>query len=177
MSRALFILLLVSTAHLSSCGGTQEAPRRESTRTPDLIPITEEQEVQQPRETISLKRIEFSKFTPSFRFSAEIPDTWEVEFVREINAVNIYDPNGPATEVRKQSQIFIRLFEADRFLTLSTVDILQREETTVQGHPAVRYEIEKKAGVADYLAPGNPLGYLGGGHDIALAGYVDRCAW
>ncbi len=98
----------------------------------------------------STKHQDFSHLHSSFRFSAEIPRAWDVEFVSQITALNIYDPNHPSPTAREQSQIFIRQFTADRFLTLSTVNILAREETTVHGHPSVRYEIEKKAGVPDF---------------------------
>ncbi|TSC58448.1 MAG: Uncharacterized protein Greene041619_672 [Candidatus Peregrinibacteria bacterium Greene0416_19] len=96
------------------------------------------------------QRIDFASFHPSFRFSAQIPDAWEVEFVPQITALNLYDSAASGGSAREQSQIFIRQFEADRFLTLSTVEILQRQEATVNGHPAVRYEIRKKNGVADF---------------------------
>lgn len=100
-------------------------------------------------------RTDFSQFNPVFRFSAEIPGAWKIEYVPEIEAINIYDPAIPAENVREQAQIFIRHFEANDFLTLRTVDILKREKLEVHGHSAVRYEIKKKAGVADF--PYQPL--------------------
>jgi len=95
-------------------------------------------------------RVDFSQFDPLFRFSAEIPTSWEMEFVPQITSLNIYDPQDSSEGVREKSQIFIRYFEANRFLTLSTVNIGVRENTEVNGHDAVRYEITKKPGVADF---------------------------
>ena len=80
----------------------------------------------------------FSKFNSIFRFSADLPEGLEASYVPEIESVNISD------------KIFIRYFQANDFLTLSTVDILQREQTEINGHKAVRYEIKKKSGIANF---------------------------
>ncbi|MBI1961528.1 MAG: M23 family metallopeptidase, partial [Parcubacteria group bacterium] len=96
------------------------------------------------------ERVDFSQYNPVFRFSADVPTGFAVEYVPQIKSINIYDSNGAEDTAREQSQIFIRYFEASSFLTLQTVDILNREETEVHGHDAVRYEIAKKAGVADF---------------------------
>lgn len=61
-------------------------------------------------------------------FSAEIPKEFEAEYILPLKAINIYDKNQP--------QIYITYFEADRFLTLSTVDITQRDPITIKGHEA-----------------------------------------
>ncbi len=98
--------------------------------------------------------VEFSQLNPAYRFSADIPADWKVEFVPGTSAINVYDPEVPKKSALEKSQIFIRYFEADRFLTLRTVDIFSREQTEVRGHVAVRYEIAKKAGVPDF--PGQP---------------------
>jgi len=95
-------------------------------------------------------RVDFSQFNSLFRFSAEIPGAWEVEFVPQITSLNIYDPQNPNEGAREKSQIFIRYFQANRFLTLSTVAISVQEDTEVNGHDAVRYEITKKPGVANF---------------------------
>ncbi|MBI4090689.1 MAG: M23 family metallopeptidase [Candidatus Komeilibacteria bacterium] len=97
-----------------------------------------------------LKRIDFSDYNPEFRFSAEIPSEWDIEYVRDISSLNIYDPEDPAESTREKSQIFVRFFEANAFLTLSTVNIFERRETSVKGHGAVAYEIEKKSGIANF---------------------------
>jgi hypothetical protein len=84
-------------------------------------------------------RIEhFSEMNPAMRFSAFVPLEWETEYVPSVEAVNLSD------------QIFVRYFQANDFLTLSTVNIISREDDTINGHAAVRYVIEKKAGVPDF---------------------------
>jgi hypothetical protein len=97
-------------------------------------------------------RFDFSGLDPAFRFSAVIPESFEVEYVPSIQSLNIYDPSDLAESIRDKSQIFIRLFTASRFLTLSTVSILNQEDTTRLGRPAVRYEIVKKPGVANFAS-------------------------
>src|SRR3989344_3694996 len=85
-------------------------------------------------------RFEFASLSPIFRFSAKLPyDDWQIRFVPEIEAIDV------------GGRIFIRHFKASDFLTLSTVTIHSREATTVHDHAAVRYEIEKKPGVPDFL--------------------------
>ncbi|MDA2935818.1 M23 family metallopeptidase [Patescibacteria group bacterium AH-259-L05] len=111
---------------------------------------TVRQEPVEPPPEPKPNRVDFSQFHSLFRFSGEIPNGWKVEFVPEIIAFNIYNPESSAASIREQSQIFIRYFEASRFLTLSTVDITLREETKSNGHPAVRYEIIKKPGVPNF---------------------------
>ncbi|USN53174.1 MAG: M23 family metallopeptidase [Candidatus Nomurabacteria bacterium] len=95
---------------------------------------------------------ELSDSSADFQFSAEIPPTWQAEAVKEIAALNIYDPAAAGENTLAQSQIFLRSFTANDFLTLSTVTIHSREELTVVGRPAVRYDIEKKAGVGNFPA-------------------------
>lgn len=103
-----------------------------------------------PESATLFKRIQGAEWNPAFRFSAEIPNQWEVEYIPQIEALNIYDLNDPAETVREKSQIFIRYFQSDRFLTLNTVNISSRAERLVGGHEAVNYEITKKADVADF---------------------------
>lgn len=80
--------------------------------------------------------------------SVSIPSSWQAEAVESIDAINLYDPAIDNSANLEKSQIFIRYFEANSFLTLSTVDILSKNDTTINGRPAVRYVIKKKAGVA-----------------------------
>ena len=93
---------------------------------------------------------DFSTINDTYRFSAKIPKTWRVEFVPETQAINIFNPDLSAENNLEKSQIFIRYFEANDFLTLNTVDILSRQETEINDHPAVRYEIVKKSSVPDF---------------------------
>jgi hypothetical protein len=98
------------------------------------------------------QRLDFATVAPAFRFSAALPSGWEVEYVPELGAVNLFDPAAAGASPREQSQVFLRQFTADRFLTLATVDVLAREEVTLGGHAAVRYEIEKKPTVPPFAA-------------------------
>ncbi|MBI2484291.1 M23 family metallopeptidase [Candidatus Uhrbacteria bacterium] len=103
----------------------------------------------EPRAYTAGKQIHFSQNDALFRFDGTIPDGWKVEYVPEIQALNIYDPEAADTD-REASQIFIRQFTASTFLTLSTVAIHSREETQLHGKDAVRYEIEKKPGIPSF---------------------------
>lgn len=93
--------------------------------------------------------VDFSTLQSIYALTGALPSTWKVEYIKTIEAINIFNPNLPGTTL-EQSQIFIRYFSANKFLTLSTVNILQREELTILGHSAVKYEIKKKDGVANF---------------------------
>lgn len=86
----------------------------------------------------------------AFAVRLTVPRLWEVEVVPEIEAVNLYDPTAPGATSREQSQIFLRHFRANDFLTLSTVTIHERTATEIVGRPVVTYVIEKKPGIADF---------------------------
>src|SRR3989344_4743801 len=118
------------------------ACNRNTTTQPKIIPPALNQE--NPNE-----RFEFAQLDPTFRFSAEIPENLKAEYVSSIESINIYDPESNGSNLDK-SQIFIRYFTASNFLTLTTVDVLSRQETKANNHPAVEYEIKKKAGVAAF---------------------------
>lgn len=96
------------------------------------------------------RELDFSTVNSIFKFSAKISGKWKIEYIPQIQAVNIYDPAVEAIGNLEKSQIFIRYFEASDFLTLSSVAILNRESTVIKNHPAVRYEILKKPGVAPF---------------------------
>jgi len=96
------------------------------------------------------KKETFVHLDNDYEFFVDIPRDWEVEYVAGIESINIYDPAVDAESVREKSQIFIRKFRANRFLTLGTVTILEQEKTNIKEHPAVRYEIKKKPGVANF---------------------------
>ena len=90
----------------------------------------------------------------AFRFAATIPASWAAEAVPESSAINIYDPLAEGKTNQDKSQIFIKYFRATTFLTLSSVDVLERAPHTIRARPAVTYLIEKKSGVANF--PGQP---------------------
>lgn len=93
---------------------------------------------------------EVEKVDSHFDFRAEIPVNWQVEAIREIQALHFYDPDASGDSTLEQSQIFVRYFEAKTFLTLSTVTIRSQTESTIRGRPAVTYDIEKKSGVSNF---------------------------
>lgn len=97
-----------------------------------------------------MTRVEFASVDARYRFSAEIPAHWKLERVPAIDALNLYDPTVAGKTAREQSQVFLRFFRANRFLTLPTVTIYQRIATKIGDHEAVRYEIEKKSGVTNF---------------------------
>lgn len=86
-----------------------------------------------------------------FKIRFAIPGGMEVEYIPQIQALNVFTLAGSGT-ARDRSQIFIRYFEANDFQTLSTVTIHSAEDTNVGdgNFPARRYDIEKKNSVADF---------------------------
>jgi hypothetical protein len=124
-------------------------------------PVPKEAPIEEESTTAfhELRRIDFATLHPSFRFSGTLlagdePSGWEGEYIPALESINIYDPSLNGATTLDQSVIFIRQFFADDFLTLTTVDIFSEEATTVQGHSAVRYDIEKKSFIGDF--PGQP---------------------
>lgn len=87
---------------------------------------------------------------PAFNFSASLPSGWVAESVAGSQAINLYNSGAAGDSSLEKSQIFIRFFQSSEFLTLSTVTIKSRAESTINGRPAVTYVIEKKSGVADF---------------------------
>jgi len=93
---------------------------------------------------------------PQFRtaygdLAFSLPIDWDVEYIPSLDALNLYRVTGEGS-ARERSQIFIRYFDANDFLTLSTVDIIEQYDLTVgvEDYLARRYVIEKKTGVADF---------------------------
>lgn len=86
-----------------------------------------------------------------FNIAFAIPEDWEIEYVPQIQAINLYTLSGEGP-ARERSQVFIRYFDASSFLTLSTVTIHKTEDLTIgtESYTARRYDIEKKSGVADF---------------------------
>ena len=87
---------------------------------------------------------------PAFQFTATMPAGWQTAAVPAIQAITLFDPAASDAAEIDKSQIFIRYFRATTFLTLSTVTIFDRAELTLNGRPAIRYDIEKKASVANF---------------------------
>lgn len=132
----------------AGCGMVEQVSSPSPQSSPTKVEEPVENIPQGGREIV--ERIDFSQFNPIFRFSAALPRTWQVEYVPEIEALNIYGPAQAAIAARELSQIFIRHFEANDFLTLRTVDVLDRKNIQINGHDAVEYEIAKRPGVPDF---------------------------
>lgn len=95
------------------------------------------------------KRHNLNDINEEYRLSILLPENWQAEYVAASESVNLFMPSeerGPMDN----SMIFIRRFDANTFLTLSTVIIHQRFLNTIGSKPAVDYEIEKKQAVADF---------------------------
>jgi len=97
-----------------------------------------------------VKLIDFSQINSEFLFSAEIPKEFEVEYIPQLKAINIYNPSlGGQTNIEK-SQVYISFFQASKFLTLSTVNITRQDKATVKEREAILYEITKKDGLPNF---------------------------
>lgn len=87
---------------------------------------------------------------PAFDFAADIPSAWAVEYISDSQAINVYDPKGPGSTSLANSKIFMKYFRASSFETLTTVDILSQQATTISGRPSFVYTIKKKTTVVDF---------------------------
>lgn len=85
------------------------------------------------------------------QLALDIPEGLAIEYVPSLDAVNLYTVAGEGS-ARARSQFFLRYFDADQFLTLSTVDVLETKERPVgrAGYVARQYRIKKKAGVVNF---------------------------
>ena len=111
-----------------------------------------QEDISIPETTKLFSSKELSSADSHFDFSAEIPKGWQAEYIPNSSAISLYDPSVATTSGSiEKSQIFVKYFVADKFLTLQTVDILEKNETIVNGHPAVKYRIVKKEGVKNFL--------------------------
>lgn len=127
-----FFLILISLVFAAAACNRKQAVINPPTPAPTPVSVGEPEK----------QRIEFASINPIFRFSGNILAEFQVEYVPQIESISIKN--------NSESQIFIRYFNANTFLTLTTVDIFSKEEAEVNGHPAVRYEIKKKPGVANF---------------------------
>lgn len=122
-----------------------------NTKEADLEPAMDVREDKNDTDNIGIKIVNFSEINPEFLFSAELPSNLQVEYVPNLRALNIYNPFADASNNLEKSQIYISFFRANSFLTLGTVNITRREDVTINGRPAVLYEIEKRPGAIGFL--------------------------
>ena len=102
------------------------------------------QQIKEGTTSNTTKSVDFSTTNSEFLFSAEIPNSFQVEYLPNVRAINIYNPNATGASNLDKSQLYLSFFKANTFLTLSTVTITRRDATTLNGHSAVLYEITKK---------------------------------
>jgi len=115
------------------------------------IDVNVDTSVSAPADTIVFSTADLPDRDPAFELTAAIPKTWRAEYVAASSAINLYDPQASGSTNLEKSQIFVKYFSASKFLTLSTVDILSQSSTTISGRPAMKYLIEKKSGIKDFV--------------------------
>ncbi|TSC66174.1 MAG: metalloendopeptidase-like membrane protein [Candidatus Berkelbacteria bacterium Gr01-1014_85] len=86
----------------------------------------------------------------SYNFTLSLPSDWQVEYLSDIDSLNLYSKTASGSNKLEQSQILIRNFVADKFLTLSTVKIYQTTDRVINGRLARQYDIEKKPEAASF---------------------------
>ncbi len=133
-------------------GPTKQTPSPQGAQTEQKQPSDQRQEPsdQAPGQVKAIKVQDIPGAASVFTFSVQVPSNWQAEAVAATEAINFYDPNASGATNLEKSQVFIRNFKANSFLTLGTVTIHERGDTTINGRPAVRYDIEKKPAVAAF---------------------------
>ncbi len=116
-----------------------------------MIAVSEQQFTASTQQAIkTLVSSTIDGVSQDYSFSASVPSSWQAVSVNSIEAINLYEASAEGTNELEKSQIFIRKFSGKDFLTLSTVNIHNKADQTIVGRQAVRYDIEKKAGVANF---------------------------
>lgn len=146
-------IIIIFSIFLAACGSTPVKEQSITIQSISSTTNTTTSKEQPTTKTFYFKDI--PNVDQNFNFSAEIPTNWEVEYIPASQSINIYDPASPAEQTLEKSQIFIKYFKASQFLTLQTVTIHERTETAINTRPTVIYDIEKKAGVANF--PSQPI--------------------
>lgn len=143
------VVLLLGGFFLSRSSLSQTQTLRSNPSPSSSPPISSPSPLEQSTKQLVAEAI--PGVSKGFQFRAKIPVPWRAEAVMSIDAINIYDPATVGSNNLEESQIFIRQFTANQFLTLQTVTIHEQKELTINGRAAIRYVIEKKIGVADFL--------------------------
>lgn len=151
MSKAILILVALAVVVLGAVIAVRRGAKQPKVNQPAPQTTGQTAEPSQPKsQTKPLEAQRISGSHADYVFSGEIPTSWQAEAVGAIEAINLFDPQAVGESNIEKSQIFIRKFTANDFLTLNTVTIHSREKTTINNRPAVRYDIEKKPGVANF---------------------------
>lgn len=101
-------------------------------------------------ETKTITSSEIEGLKGPYDFTVEIPARWEVEAVPGIESINFYNTTIGESKNLEKSQIFMRHFTANDFLTLGTVNIFTQIPEDVNGRNTITYDIEKKANFANF---------------------------
>src|SRR3989344_287784 len=86
-----------------------------------------------------------------FALEFAIPEGWEVEYDDTAHLISLFELSGEGP-ARERAQVTFTYFDAESFLTLSTVTIHEVADTQVgqQNYTAKQYDIEKKQGVSAF---------------------------
>lgn len=162
LMKLLGLIIIISFFLIAAIGCELKSARKieqeQTKQIPNTVVDTSSEQINKEQATNKsfgeYKRVEFGNYGTSLLFSGLILTTWEVENITDESSpttqINIYDPLLSGSDSLEKSQIFIKSFEADSFLTLRTVNVLSKEETLVHNHPAVKYEIVKKDNVPQF---------------------------
>lgn len=117
----------------------KNALRQSDTVSEKVVAPVQEQQVSEEQEYTA---VDFTASDTDYQFKSLVPPNYKLEYVAQIESISIYDQSAEGDAIRDKSQIFIRKFTANTFLTLKTVDILSREEEKFTGyHTGTDFEI------------------------------------
>jgi murein DD-endopeptidase MepM/ murein hydrolase activator NlpD len=148
-----FVFILLNTIGCSLISSNRIEKKDISQKINDISQNTEQSMITKEETQDLWKRIAIQSIKdiyPIYTFSVNIPEYWEIEAIPEIEAINFYDPELEGESNLDKSQLFVRYFRANSFLTLSTVTIYSETVSSTLGRPTVVYDIEKKEGVPDF---------------------------
>lgn len=148
------LLLLLIGAGLFFLSMRPESPIQDASQTHiesgEQLQTTSAAPATETRAYQIIRAQDIPKASTDFTFTATVPGNWQAEAVPGSQAISFFDAGAQGESSLDQSQIFMRSFRANDFLTLSTVVLHEREPLTINGRPAVRYDIEKKAEAAPF---------------------------
>lgn len=129
----------VSASPVSSALNSSTAP------TPSSTPTSTPSSTLVTFDTVNLAGV-----SQSYDFTLSLPSDWQVEYLSDIDSLNLYSQSATGSSTLEKSQILIRNFVADKFLTLSTVKIYSTTDRVINGRQARQYDIEKKVEAANF---------------------------
>jgi len=159
VKRALILIIPIAVLLIAGAGvyrftrDTTDVEQPEKSFVQDLITVPQKlSDIMETAKatTTTLQAATIPGADPTFQFSGIVPTTWRAESVPAIDAINIFDPDVSDENNLEKSQIFVRQFSANTFLTLSTVTIWEVSDFTIDDRPARQYKILKKPGVPPF---------------------------